>query len=115
MKFLKTLFVLLSLSLAGMLAAQAEDYAVGKEQRPPAEHIDYVTNLKKKEDVGKAIEEMFIVVFGCMPSIRSHLSVAQVKRMSVWRRKAGSSRRAIRRGRGPSIPDHAASWRSSQR
>ena len=42
----------------------------GKEQGPPAEHIDYVTNLKKKkEDVGKAIKDKIIKVFGCMPNI----------------------------------------------
>jgi len=42
----------------------------GKEQGPPAEQINYVTNLKKKEtDVGKAIKDRIIKVFGCMPNI----------------------------------------------
>lgn len=42
----------------------------GKEKGPPAEHVDYVTNLKKKkEDVGKAIKEKITKIFGCMPNI----------------------------------------------
>ncbi len=42
----------------------------GKEKGPPAEHVDYVTNLKKKkEDVGKAMKEKIIKVFGCMPNV----------------------------------------------
>jgi hypothetical protein len=42
----------------------------GKEQGPPADHIDYVTNLKKKkEDVGKAIKDRITKIFGCMPNI----------------------------------------------
>ena len=42
----------------------------GKEQGPPAEQINYVTNLKKKEvDVGKAIKDRIIKIFGCMPNI----------------------------------------------
>jgi hypothetical protein len=42
----------------------------GKEKGPPAEHVDYVTNLKKKkEDVGKAIKERITKIFGCVPNI----------------------------------------------
>lgn len=42
----------------------------GKEKGLPAEQVDYVTNLKKKkEDVGKAIKEKIIKIFGCMPNI----------------------------------------------
>ena len=42
----------------------------GKEKGPPAEQVDYVTNLKKKkEDVGKAIKEKITKMFGCVPNI----------------------------------------------
>jgi hypothetical protein len=42
----------------------------GKEKGPPAEHVDYVTNLKKKkDDVGKAIKDKITKIFGCMPNI----------------------------------------------
>jgi len=42
----------------------------GKEKGPPAEHVDYVTNLKKKkEDVGKVIKERITKIFGCVPHI----------------------------------------------